>query len=76
MCLAKAYVRSQTDPKDLDARDKGVDEGLLIMENVTQVQVDGDRIHLRSLLGDAETVQGRVINIDFAEGRLVLQGAV
>lgn len=75
MCLAKAYVHPSAGDKVSAAGGSKTDEGLLLMENVTQVEVDGGNIHVRSLLGDAETVQGRVVSIDFAEGRLVLQGA-
>ena len=75
MCLAKAYVYSSTEP-DISAKSgMGVDENLVVMENVTQVEVDGDQIRLKSLLGDSETVRGCVANIDFAEGRLVLRSA-
>ncbi len=76
MCLAKAYVRpvaaSGTGPAG-GGKDGEADDGRLVMENVTQVDVDGDRIRLRSLLGDTETLQGRVASIDFAAGRVVLQ---
>jgi predicted RNA-binding protein len=63
MCLAKAYIRSQTD-------DPGA---TLAMENVTHVEVDGDQIRMRSLFGDASVVRGRIASIDFAENRLVLE---
>ena len=72
MCLAKAYVHSSAGPEVSAGSGESADDQLL-MENVTQVDVDGDRVHLKSLLGDNETVQGRVASIDFSEGRLVLQ---
>ena len=62
MCLAKAYVRATDD-----------DDARLLMENVTRVVVDGDRVRLTSLLGDIEEVPGRVTSIDFMEGRLGLE---
>ena len=62
MCLAKAYVRAADDN---DAR--------LLMENVTRVVIDGDRVRLTSLLGDVEELPGRVTSIDFMEGQLRLQ---
>ena len=74
MCLAKAYVHSSTGPEVPAESGESVDD-LLVMENVTQVDVDGDQVHLKSLLGDNETVQGRIDSIDFSEGRLVLQSA-
>ena len=74
MCLAKAYVHSSAEPEGSAQSAENVDS-LLVMENVTQVDIDGDQVHLKSLLGDNETVQGRVVTIDFSEGRLVLQSA-
>ena len=72
MCLAKAYVHSSAGPEVSAESGESVD-GLLVMENVTQVDVDGGQVHLKSLLGDNETVQGQVASIDFSEGRLVLR---
>lgn len=66
MCLAKAYVRADADPAAASA-------GSPLMENVTQVNVDGDQVRLRSLFGDTEVLQGRIVSVDFAEGRLVLE---
>jgi predicted RNA-binding protein len=65
MCLAKAYLR----PPDVPA----AEDGQLVMENVTRVDVEDDQIRLRSLLGDTETLRGRVASIDFAAGILVVQ---
>ncbi|OFW59190.1 MAG: hypothetical protein A2133_00340 [Actinobacteria bacterium RBG_16_64_13] len=64
MCLAKAYVRDEGDPGTR-----------LLMENVTRVVVEGGRVRLTSLLGDAEELSGHVASIDFSEGRLVLHSA-
>lgn len=63
MCLAKAYLRSSTDEPD----------GRLLMENVTRVEVDGDRVHLASLLGDTEDLNARIMSVNFADARLVLE---
>ncbi len=62
MCLAKAYVRAGDD-----------DDTRLLMENVTRVVIDGDRVRLTSLLGDVEELPGRVTSIDFMEGQLGLE---
>ena len=76
MCLARAYVRGASEAGVAGDRSAtGVDEDRLLMENVTQVDVDGDQIRVRSLLGGVELVRGHVASIDFAEGRLVLQSA-
>jgi len=65
MCLAKAYVRSAASEA----------EGELLMENVTRINVDGDKVSLTSLLGDAEELQARITSIDFVDSRLVLESA-
>ena len=63
MCLAKAYLRaSATDS-----------EGKLLMENVTRVEVDGDRVHLSSLLGETEELRARITFVSFVDSRLVLE---
>ena len=65
MCLARAYVvASATDA-----------EGKLVMENVTRVKVDGERVQLTSLLGDKEELQARITSIDFADSKVVLESA-
>jgi predicted RNA-binding protein len=65
MCLAKAYVRSAV----------AESEGKLIMENVTRVEVDGERVHLTSLLGDTEELQARITFVSFIDSKLVLETA-
>jgi predicted RNA-binding protein len=62
MCLAKAFV------------DPGPDtEGRLLMENVVQADVDGDRVRLTSLLGDTEELEARIRSINFTDSRLELE---
>ena len=84
MCLAKAYVRSEAarpdpavgGPAGSDAAGSGArlsETATLLMENVTQVDVDGDRVRLRSLFGDTESLLGRIASVDFVEGKLVLE---
>ena len=76
MCLAKAYVRPLAEPEAAPTATGSVEgSGVLVMENVTQVDVNGSDIRLRSLLGDAQTLQGHVTSIDFAEGKLVIRSA-
>ena len=71
MCLAKAYVTSGSDAA---GSSPGLaDAGTLLMENVTQVDVEGDHIRLKSLFGSTEVLLGRIARVDFAEGRLVLE---
>lgn len=65
MCLAKAYVRSLA--AESDAR--------LLMENVTRVEVDGERVHLTSLLGETAELQARISSVSFTDSRVVLEAA-
>jgi len=70
MCLAKAYVQAPgAGPRAAD------DKSGLLLENVTQVDVQGDTVRLRSLFGDIESLRGRIARIDFSEGTLVLESA-
>lgn len=62
MCLAKVYMRT------------GAAEEL-VMENVTSVIVDDGRVLLKSILMEAEELQGRIASVDFSEARLVLETA-
>jgi predicted RNA-binding protein len=66
MCLAKAYV------SQADGTVPGDGTGLLL-ENVTQVEAVGDQINLRNLFGETQSLRGRIVRMDFAEGKLVLQ---
>ena len=63
MCLAKAYVRAAD----------GDTGGQLLMENVTRVVVEGDRVRLTSILSETQELPGRIMSVDFAEARLVIE---
>lgn len=65
MCLAKAYVRSASADT----------EGTMVMENVTRVEVEGDRVRLTSLLGETDELQAQIRAVDFADSRLVLESS-
>jgi predicted RNA-binding protein len=41
---------------------------------VTRLTMDGDRIGLTSLLGATRELTGRIVSMDFMEGRLVVEG--
>ena len=69
MCLAKVYLGSA---EGHSGADTGVE---MLMENVTRVEVNGDRIRVVSLLGEKKELRGGITSIDFSEGRLVLEGA-
>ncbi len=69
MCLAKVYV---DDASGTDGAENAPPR--LVMENVTRILVDGTTIHVASLLGQTEEVQGRIESMDFVEGRLLIVG--
>jgi predicted RNA-binding protein len=71
MCLAKAYVRPVG--AVTNGGNGGTNGTVLLMENVTNVVVEGDQLRLKSLLGASETLHGRIASIDFSEGKLILQ---
>jgi predicted RNA-binding protein len=77
MCLAKVYLRTESGATaGVDAEKAGETEGsaTLVMENVTRLTMDGDRIGLTSLLGATRELTGRIVSMDFMEGRLVVEG--
>lgn len=51
MCLATVY-------KESDAS--------VIFRNVARIDVDGDTIILRDIMGDERTVQGKILMVDLA----------
>ena len=72
MCLAKVYLQPET---DVAAGGEAAGGAKLVMDNVTRLTLDGDRIGLTSLLGATREVTGRIVSMDFMEGRLVLEGS-
>ncbi len=60
MCLAKAYIRTDTTEA-------------LVMENVARVVVNDGRVLLTSIFTETEELQGRITTVDFANAKLVLQ---
>jgi len=61
VCLAKVYLM-----------ESGKEEPTFVMENVTRVTVQDDRVRLTSLLGASEEMQARIVDMDFMDGRLLL----
>lgn len=60
MCLAKAYVRTNTAEE-------------LVMENVAHVVVNDGRVLLTSIFTETQELEGRITTVDFAKAKLVLQ---
>lgn len=71
MCLSKAYLRPVGATEGSGGAD-GVHGTVLLMDNVTNVEVEGDQLRLRNLFGATESLHGRITSIDFSEGTMIL----
>ena len=58
MCLAKAFTDSSSK--------------LPILEDIARVQVQGNSLRLESLFGEFKVIPGRLVEIDFAASRILL----
>lgn len=61
MCLSKAYLESGG-------------ENVLLLEEVVSVDVSGDTLRLKTILGEEKEVSGSIREIDFLTHRIVLVG--
>jgi len=50
------------------------DERKTVMESVTKMVVEGDSILLYGLLGEKETVEGSIKEVDFSKGETIIIG--
>ena len=50
------------------------DERKTVMESVTKMLVEGNSIHLYGLLGEKETVEGSIKEVDFSKGETIIIG--
>jgi predicted RNA-binding protein len=73
MCLAKAYVRPVNGYSGRVTQPPGANGGILVMENVTHVEIDGEELRLKSLFGETQSLHARIASVDFSEGKLILQ---
>ena len=51
MCLATVYKES---------------DNSVIFKNVSRIDVDGEKVILRDIMGDERTVEGRILLVDLA----------
>ena len=51
MCLATVYNES---------------DNSVIFKNVSRIDVDGEKVILRDIMGDERTVEGRILMVDLA----------
>ncbi|QLC50219.1 CooT family nickel-binding protein [Methanolobus zinderi] len=50
------------------------DERKTVMESVTKMVVEGDSILLYGMLGEKETVEGSIKEVDFSKGETIILG--
>ena len=60
MCETNAYLKGE-----------GSDE--LFLESLARVEVDGDMLYLTSIFGDKKTVNGRILEVNFQGGKIILE---
>ena len=60
MCLATVYKES--------------DESV-IFKNVSRIDVDGDKVILRDIMGDERVVEGRILMVDLANSKVIINCA-
>ncbi len=58
MCLAKAYINNSADKP--------------ILQDIAHMQLHGERVELETLLGEEKVIPGRVVEVDFATSRILL----
>ena len=60
MCETNAYLKGE-----------GSEE--LFLESLARVEVDGDMLYLTSIFGDKKTVNGRILEVNFQGGKIILE---
>ncbi len=60
MCEAHAYMK-----------EKG--EEVKILENVDEVEVDGDQIRMVNIFGEQKTVKARILRYHTTKGKILLE---
>ena len=58
MCLAKAYLNKWDDEP--------------VLQDITHMRLHGGRVELETLLGEEKVIPGRVVEVDFATSRILL----
>ena len=59
MCLAKAYLNEVKDNE-------------FILEDVTQLRIEGSKLHLVTLFGERKEIEGSVREVDFQNSRIII----
>ena len=58
MCLAKAYLNKWDDEP--------------VLQDIAHMRLHGSRVELETLLGKEKVIPGRVVEVDFATSRILL----
>ena len=58
MCLAKAYLNKWDDEP--------------VLQDIAHVRLHGGRVELETLMGEEKVIPGRVVEVDFATSRILL----
>ena len=58
MCLAKAYLNKWGDEP--------------VLQDIAHMRLHGERVELETLLGEEKVIPGRVVEVDFATSRILL----
>ena len=60
MCLATVYKES---------------DDSVIFKNVSRIDVDGNKLVLRDIMGDERVVEGRILMVDLANSKVIINCA-
>ena len=60
MCLATVYKES---------------DDSVICKNVARIDVDGNKLVLRDIMGDERVVEGRILMVDLANSKVIINCA-
>jgi predicted RNA-binding protein len=60
VCLAKAYLNKWDDEP--------------VLQDIAHMRLHGGRVELETLLGEEKVIPGRVVEVDFATSRILLDG--
>ena len=58
MCLAKAYLNKWDDEP--------------VLQDIAHMRLHGEQVELETLLGEEKVIPGRVVEVDFATSRILL----
>ena len=62
MCLAKAYLNKQDNEP--------------VLQDIVYIRLHDGQVELETLLGKGKVIQGRVVEVDFATSKILLEQSV